>query len=1147
MRHKAIPISVFLLTFVISLFTLIPGSNTGVSRAQGSCNLAPNYTGDPNRFCYGTTLPEANINKLANDYATIYLDASVPGRGSIAAQNLRDKLNSDLNLGCQVCDDRQKANVPLFKQWIIGTAVTHIFATAVKLKLMNIPVPSDLDSKLDEVKRIYSEITPDIALDKGCGLQSLPYVNSCMEDYALTASGFAWIAAYEKYRVGGDPYAYALKAQLGVNKAFVPMVNGGGSTCYFYKKYNANLRAINGQYVVAEQGGGDVVNANRDAAGPWETFALLDINGGDLVNGDRINLRTYGGYYLQATNGGGSSLTGLGTTPTSWETFVVNKVSGSAGAEIRNGDTISLMVANGNYVVAEQGGGGVVNANRTAVGAWEGFTLVLNTIVGCDGNPNETDRNKVRIIGVDHNQENPSYGLGVITGVASACKALELAGYPYYFSSNEKYVALQLFKHGQEKSSSSGGAFNSNDCVDFINPSGPKVNCKDDSILGSSALPNMKGYLPTDFPLKRFFDKKGLSPIDLSYFTFDRYYEPRYSPTEPFWGTNRYVFYEILAHRLWSYEGNHDGADCNTIFGWAWDRSRPEIRVNVEIYDGSNLLAVVPANQFRQDLVNAGIGDGYYGFYYSTPASLKNGQSHSIRIKIQDIDSGQRVDLYNSPKTILCASSCSYSISPTSQTIAGSGGSGTVNVTTGATCNWAASSNASWISITAGSSGSGSGTVSYLVAANNTGSSRSGTLTIADKTFTVSQSAQSCTTPIATAPSSFPNDVVWVDDQFPAGAQVTTNWVWDTAQKASGTQSNTEAIDPGIHQHYFHSATNTLAIGAGEKLVCYVLIDPCNPPQEVMLQWNDGSWEHRAFWGADLISWGTPGTTSRLAMGPLPVAGQWVRLEVPASSVGLEGSSLNGMAFTLYGGKTWFDRAGKSGPVTSQSNNSSFISQSVPTTMNAGQSYNVSVTVQNTGTTTWSPYVGYPSRLGSENPRDNTIWGISRVELPAIVSPGQLVTFNFTVRAPSTAGTYNFQWRMLQEVVEWFGDFTPNVAINVLSDTSTNNAAFVSESVPTSMLAGTSYNVSVTMKNTGTTTWTSTQFYKLASENPPDNFTWSLNRVNLPATVQPGQQVTFNFTVVAPSTPGTYGFRWRMTKSSVHFGSYSQNVFVSVN
>jgi hypothetical protein len=37
-----------------------------------------------------------------------------------------------------------------------------------------------------------------------------------------------------------------------------------------------------------------------------------------------------------------------------------------------------------------------------------------------------------------------------------------------------------------------------------------------------------------------------------------------------------------------------------------------------------------------------------------------------------------------------------------------------------------------------------------------------------------------------------------------------------------------------------------------------------------------------------------------------------VKLAVPASAVGAEGTTLNGMAFTLYGGRATWDNAGMS-------------------------------------------------------------------------------------------------------------------------------------------------------------------------------------------------------------------------------------------
>jgi hypothetical protein len=84
-------------------------------------------------------------------------------------------------------------------------------------------------------------------------------------------------------------------------------------------------------------------------------------------------------------------------------------------------------------------------------------------------------------------------------------------------------------------------------------------------------------------------------------------------------------------------------------------------------------------------------------------------------------------------------SGCAFTINPTSQNFTASGGSGSVSVTaSGSACAWTAASNAVWITITSGSSGTGSGATQFSVAAN-IGPQRSGTLTIAGQTFTVTQ------------------------------------------------------------------------------------------------------------------------------------------------------------------------------------------------------------------------------------------------------------------------------------------------------------------------------------------------------------------------------------------------------------------------
>jgi hypothetical protein len=118
-------------------------------------------------------------------------------------------------------------------------------------------------------------------------------------------------------------------------------------------------------------------------------------------------------------------------------------------------------------------------------------------------------------------------------------------------------------------------------------------------------------------------------------------------------------------------------------------------------------------------------------------------------------------------------------------------------------------------------------------------------------------------------------------------------------------------------------------------------------------------------------------------------------------------------------------------PVTPLPSNAYFVGQIVQSPLVPGQASNVSVTLQNIGGTTWTSQANNPFRLGSQNPQDNTTWGLARVDVPSNVAPGDEVTFNFAITAPPAPGTYNFQWRMVEELVSWFGDTTPNVPVVV--------------------------------------------------------------------------------------------------------------------
>lgn len=91
-------------------------------------------------------------------------------------------------------------------------------------------------------------------------------------------------------------------------------------------------------------------------------------------------------------------------------------------------------------------------------------------------------------------------------------------------------------------------------------------------------------------------------------------------------------------------------------------------------------------------------------------------------------------------------SACSYAISPAAATYDYRGGNGSVQVSTPGACSWAANTNAGWLRINTPARNDGPATLQYSVEQNDTGLARTGTLTIAGNTFTVTQTGlASCT------------------------------------------------------------------------------------------------------------------------------------------------------------------------------------------------------------------------------------------------------------------------------------------------------------------------------------------------------------------------------------------------------------------
>ena len=91
--------------------------------------------------------------------------------------------------------------------------------------------------------------------------------------------------------------------------------------------------------------------------------------------------------------------------------------------------------------------------------------------------------------------------------------------------------------------------------------------------------------------------------------------------------------------------------------------------------------------------------------------------------------------------------------------------------------------------------------------------------------------------------------------------------------------------------------------------------------------------------------------------------------------------------------------------------------------------------------------------------------------------------------------------------------------------------------VPSTVIAGQIFTVTIQLQNTGTLTW---QGPSANPSNPyrlgpaADSSIWGPGRIELPVSqIVPGQIAVFTFAVKAPATPGAYAFSWQMLQEGL--------------
>jgi len=121
-----------------------------------------------------------------------------------------------------------------------------------------------------------------------------------------------------------------------------------------------SFKTVEGYYLCAENGGGDILTADRTEIGPWEKFQIVDLSNGYVA------VKSYEGYYLSASDDEESL---------NVEATEIGKRQKFKLVELDN-KKVALITYYDKYVCAEDGGGKKVVADRTKIGEWESFELI---------------------------------------------------------------------------------------------------------------------------------------------------------------------------------------------------------------------------------------------------------------------------------------------------------------------------------------------------------------------------------------------------------------------------------------------------------------------------------------------------------------------------------------------------------------------------------------------------------------------------------------------------------------------------------------------------------------------------------------------------------------------------------------------------
>jgi hypothetical protein len=171
----------------------------------------------------------------------------------------------------------------------------------------------------------------------------------------------------------------------------------------------------------------------------------------------------------------------------------------------------------------------------------------------------------------------------------------------------------------------------------------------------------------------------------------------------------------------------HSGGRCSIIGGYVYRGARSSLPAGAYIFGDfctGEVFQLLPASSA-----------GVQTLLLDTNLSISSfGEDEAGELYVVGL--GGTVDrLTSSPSP----PACSFAFTPMSLSVPAIGGGSSVSVSTASDCNWLAVSQFPWITITAGSSGTGNGTVTFFLAINTGTTARVGTIQIGGQALTVLQ------------------------------------------------------------------------------------------------------------------------------------------------------------------------------------------------------------------------------------------------------------------------------------------------------------------------------------------------------------------------------------------------------------------------